>query len=278
MDDVQAPPIGTKGTVYGVDDSGSILANWDNGSALNVVYGVDSCRKLGERHDWEGQRTDSRHPRHRRNEHVWYRSGPAHGLRPWLLWACPLSGGSQKGIRPLHSDRWVIHTFSRWDLCTIYCLNCLLLQGLSVIYVPTKTKGAHHHDWKTDEANWDPTSGGRENQPLLQSFWGRHSGNHPEAGWPRGSLHCELRRRRQCYDQGILRGRQACGQKEASRSASTFFITGWSTTRKPASTASTKGAFPSWRSSAAARWFAIMIAAGTLSPPTKTRQPHSPSW
>ena len=51
MDDVQAPPIGTKGTVYGVDDSGSILANWDNGSGLNVVYGVDSCRKVGERHD-----------------------------------------------------------------------------------------------------------------------------------------------------------------------------------------------------------------------------------
>ena len=51
MDDPQAPPIGTKGIVYGVDDSGSILVNWDNGSGLNVVYGVDSCRKLGERHD-----------------------------------------------------------------------------------------------------------------------------------------------------------------------------------------------------------------------------------
>ena len=50
MDDVQAPPIGTKGIVYGVDDSGSILVNWDNGSGLNVVYG-DSCRKLGEQHD-----------------------------------------------------------------------------------------------------------------------------------------------------------------------------------------------------------------------------------
>ena len=51
MDDVQAPPIGTNGTVYGVDDTGSILVNWDNGSGLNVVYGVDSCRKVGERHD-----------------------------------------------------------------------------------------------------------------------------------------------------------------------------------------------------------------------------------
>lgn len=38
MDDVQAPPIGTKGTVRGVDDTGSIMVRWDNGSGLNVVY------------------------------------------------------------------------------------------------------------------------------------------------------------------------------------------------------------------------------------------------
>ena len=30
MDDVQAPPIGTLGTVYDVDDTGSLLVNWDN--------------------------------------------------------------------------------------------------------------------------------------------------------------------------------------------------------------------------------------------------------
>ena len=46
MDDVQAPPIGTKGTVKGVDDTASIMVAWDNGSGLNVVYGEDSCRKL----------------------------------------------------------------------------------------------------------------------------------------------------------------------------------------------------------------------------------------
>ena len=40
MDDVQAPPAGTKGTVKGVDDTGSLLMRWDNGSGLNVVYGV----------------------------------------------------------------------------------------------------------------------------------------------------------------------------------------------------------------------------------------------
>lgn len=44
MDDVQAPPIGTKGTVLGVDDVGSIMVAWDNGSGLSVAYGADLCR------------------------------------------------------------------------------------------------------------------------------------------------------------------------------------------------------------------------------------------
>lgn len=48
MDDVQAPPIGTKGTVLGVDDIGSIMVRWDNGSSLSVVYGEDVCRKVVE--------------------------------------------------------------------------------------------------------------------------------------------------------------------------------------------------------------------------------------
>ena len=46
MDDPHAPPIGTKGTVVGVDDIGSILVDWDNGGSLNVVYGEDACRKI----------------------------------------------------------------------------------------------------------------------------------------------------------------------------------------------------------------------------------------
>ena len=46
MDDIQAPPIGTMGTVRGVDDAGSLLVKWDNGSGLNVVYGEDKVEKL----------------------------------------------------------------------------------------------------------------------------------------------------------------------------------------------------------------------------------------
>ena len=49
MDDPQAPPIGTKGTIIGVDDTGSLLMRWDNGSGLNVVYGEDIVRKVGDR-------------------------------------------------------------------------------------------------------------------------------------------------------------------------------------------------------------------------------------
>lgn len=48
MDDVQAPPIGTLGTVRGVDDIGSIMVAWDTGSGLSVAYGEDICRKIRE--------------------------------------------------------------------------------------------------------------------------------------------------------------------------------------------------------------------------------------
>ena len=44
MDDVQAPSPGTLGTVTGVDDIGSIMVRWDNGSGLSVAFGEDVCR------------------------------------------------------------------------------------------------------------------------------------------------------------------------------------------------------------------------------------------
>ena len=46
MDDSQAPPIGTQGTVMGVDDIGSLMVKWDNGSSLHVLYGVDRVKKM----------------------------------------------------------------------------------------------------------------------------------------------------------------------------------------------------------------------------------------
>lgn len=46
MDDAQAPEPGTKGTVLGVDDTGSLLMRWDNGSGLNAVFGQDTVRKI----------------------------------------------------------------------------------------------------------------------------------------------------------------------------------------------------------------------------------------
>lgn len=46
MDDIQAPSIGTKGTVQGVDDLGTIMVHWDNGSHLGVVLGADICHKI----------------------------------------------------------------------------------------------------------------------------------------------------------------------------------------------------------------------------------------
>ena len=48
MDDAQAPPLGTKGTVTGVDDTASILVNWDTGSSLNVIYGEDLVKKVSK--------------------------------------------------------------------------------------------------------------------------------------------------------------------------------------------------------------------------------------
>ena len=64
MDDCQAPLIGTKGTVQGVDDAASLLVKWDNGCGLNVVYGVDEVENLdsvttvcyGEEKVWDSRK------------------------------------------------------------------------------------------------------------------------------------------------------------------------------------------------------------------------------
>lgn len=46
MEDTQAPPIGTLGTVRGVDDIGSVMVSWDTGSSLHVLYGIDRIEKV----------------------------------------------------------------------------------------------------------------------------------------------------------------------------------------------------------------------------------------
>ena len=48
MDDPQAPPQSTRGTVLGVDDMGSIMVSWDNGSGLSLAYGEDVYHKVEE--------------------------------------------------------------------------------------------------------------------------------------------------------------------------------------------------------------------------------------
>lgn len=43
------PSFDPDGKDKGVDDTGSLLMRWDNGSGLNVVYGEDIVRKVGDR-------------------------------------------------------------------------------------------------------------------------------------------------------------------------------------------------------------------------------------
>lgn len=41
MDDPQAPPRGTKGEVWHVDDRGQLHVRWENGSGLALIPGID---------------------------------------------------------------------------------------------------------------------------------------------------------------------------------------------------------------------------------------------
>ena len=56
MDDPQAVPPGTKGTVKFVDDIGSIHCHWDNGRSLVVIPGEDSFHMIPARSRDDGAR------------------------------------------------------------------------------------------------------------------------------------------------------------------------------------------------------------------------------
>lgn len=51
MDDTQAPPLGSLGTVKGVDDAGNIMVSWDNGGSLSVAWLEDECHVIREKEE-----------------------------------------------------------------------------------------------------------------------------------------------------------------------------------------------------------------------------------
>lgn len=54
MEDKQAVPEGTKGTVDMVDDIGQIHMKWDNGRTLALVPGVDSFSVISQKQEQSG--------------------------------------------------------------------------------------------------------------------------------------------------------------------------------------------------------------------------------
>ena len=48
MNDTQAPPTGTIGTVDYVDDIGTIHMIWETGSTLGLIEGIDDFRIIGD--------------------------------------------------------------------------------------------------------------------------------------------------------------------------------------------------------------------------------------
>ena len=49
MNDKAAPPVGTRGTVRGVDALGSVMVEWDNGSSIGRTNADGSHRRRGDR-------------------------------------------------------------------------------------------------------------------------------------------------------------------------------------------------------------------------------------
>lgn len=73
MDDPQAPPMGTFGTVRGVDDAAQIMVNWDTGGSLSVIDGKDLCHRI----DPDPNHKEVADKLHAFCEEVHYRQSPA---------------------------------------------------------------------------------------------------------------------------------------------------------------------------------------------------------
>lgn len=137
MDDSQAPPIGTKGTVEGVDDTGSLLMKWDNGSGLNVVCGKDIVKNsipsppfatARPRYGTAGRKLPTSS------------SEPSRGARERNANATPPSTPSwspaKKSARMTYHNRHKIHKISPERLCSICSeLTCYypLLERICVL-------------------------------------------------------------------------------------------------------------------------------------------------
>lgn len=58
MDDMQAVEKGTRGTVIGVDDIGTVHMKWDNGRGLGLIPGEDEFKVLSRPQEDEIKKAD----------------------------------------------------------------------------------------------------------------------------------------------------------------------------------------------------------------------------
>lgn len=89
MDDPQAPPLGSQGTVTGVDDIGSVMCAWDEGGSLSVAYGADRCHKIRTEAeakatlDWYGRHQPEKDARCPRCGDMMFGAKASHALSRW---------------------------------------------------------------------------------------------------------------------------------------------------------------------------------------------------